>query len=96
MIDALLAGTAPVTDDQERAGIKRFNATVVNYLFLLYFDTRVGTADAGPYPLPDGRTLLVRDYYQLAESDFGWSSVARDVPYDHLTRRSSSTTSGSA
>ena len=85
VIDALLAGTAPVTDDQERARIKRFNATVVNYLFLLYFDTRVGTADAGPYPLPDGRTLLVRDYYQLGESDFGWSSVARDVPYDHLT-----------
>ena len=47
----------------------------------------MGTGDSGPYPLPDGRTLLVRDYYQLAESDFGWSSVARDVPYDHLTGR---------
>ena len=35
--------------------IKRFNATLVNYLFLLYFDTRVGTGDTGPYPLPDGR-----------------------------------------
>ena len=68
------AGAAPVTDDQERARIKRFNATVVNYLFLLYFDTRVGTADAGPYPLPGGRTLLVRDFHQLGPSDFGWST----------------------
>ena len=83
--DALLAGAAPVTDAAERARIKRFNATVVNYLFLQYFDTRVGTGDSGPYPLPDGRTLLVRDFYQLGESDFGWSSVARDVPYDNLT-----------
>jgi hypothetical protein len=83
--DVLLAGSIPVTDEQERARIKRFNATVVNYLFLLYFDTRVGTADTGPYPLPDGRTLLVRDFYQLGRSDFGWSSVARDVPYDNLT-----------
>ena len=75
----------PVTDAGERARIKRFNATVVNYLFLLYFDTRVGTGDTGPYPLPDGRTLLVRDFYQLAESDFSWSAVARDVPYNNLT-----------
>ena len=83
--DTLLAGAVPVTDGAERARIKRFNATLVNYLFLLYFDTRVGTGDSGPYPLPDGRTLLVRDFYQLGQSDFAWSSVARDVPYDNLT-----------
>jgi hypothetical protein len=83
--DALLAGAVPVTDAKARARIKRFNATVVNYLFLQYFDTRVGTGDTGPYRLPDGRTLLVRDFYQLAESDFAWSSGARDVPYDNLT-----------
>ena len=85
MTDALLAGAVPVTDAGTRTRIKRFNATVVNYLFLLYFDTRVGTGDTGPYPLPDGRTLLVRDFYQLGESDFAWSSVARDVPYRNLT-----------
>jgi hypothetical protein len=85
VIDTLLAGVAPIIDGEERARIKRFNATLFNYLFLLYFDTRVGTGDTGPYPLPDGRTLLVRDFYQLGESDFGWSSVARDVPYDNLT-----------
>jgi hypothetical protein len=83
--DVLLGAAAPVTDAEERTRIKRFNATVVNYLFLMYFDTRVGTGDTGPYPLPDGRTLLVRDFYQLGESDFGWSSVARDVPYRNLT-----------
>ena len=68
-----------------RAAIKRFNATLVSYLFLLYFDTRVGAGDSGPYVLPDGRVALVRDYYQMGISDFWWSDVACDVPYQHLT-----------
>jgi hypothetical protein len=29
--------------------------------------------------------LLVRDYYQLGNSDFAWSSVAAGVPYSNLT-----------
>ena len=84
IVDQLLAGAEPVDEDQ-RTTIKRFNATLVNYLFLLYFDTRVGTGDTGPWPLPDGRTLLVRDYYRMSESDFWWSDVAKDVPYHNLT-----------
>ena len=81
----LTAGIRPVADSEARARIKRFNATVMAYLFLLYFDTRVGTGDTGPYPLPDGRVLLVRDFYRMGRSDFWWSDVARDVPYHHLT-----------
>ena len=30
--------------------MKRFNATLVNHLFLLYFDTRAGYGDTGPVP----------------------------------------------
>ena len=84
VIATLLAGATDVDDDR-RATIKRFNATLINYLFLLYFDTRVGSGDTGPYPLPDGRTLIVRDYYRLAQSDFWWSDVAAGVPYQNLT-----------
>ena len=84
VVRQLLAGVA-VTDDNSRASIKKLNATLVAYLFLLYFDTRVGVGDSGPYRLDDGRTLLVRDYYQLAQSDFAWSSVAAGVPYRNLT-----------
>ncbi len=84
VVDELMAGVAPI-DDETRAAIKRFNATLVAYLFLLYFDTRVGTGDTGPYHLPDGRVLLVRDYYHLSRSDFWWSDVAADVPYSNLT-----------
>ncbi len=84
-VASLLAGVQPVTDPDVRDRIKRFNATLVAYLFLLYFDTRVGAGDTGPYVLADGRVLLVRDYYHLAESDFWWSTVAREVPYADLT-----------
>jgi hypothetical protein len=87
LVDALLAGVAAIEDDEARAQVKRFNATLVNHLFLLYFDTRAGYGDTGPYavPGPPGRTLLVRDFYRLAEGDFPWSSVAKGVPYHHLT-----------
>src|SRR5207245_9576841 len=63
----------------------RFSATLGAYLFLLYFDTRVGTGDTGPYPLSGGRTLLVRDFYRLGPSEFAWSSVAEGIPYQNLT-----------
>ena len=80
----LLAGVSPVDDDSRRV-VKRLNATIVNYLFLSWFDTRVGTADSGPYPLPDGRTLLVREWHRLADSDFWWTAPAADVPHRELT-----------
>ena len=84
VVSALLAGVVDVDDDLRRR-IRSFNATLVAYLFLLYFDTRVGHGDTGPYTLPDGRVLLVRDFYDMAESDFWWSDVAKDVPYRNLT-----------
>ncbi len=85
VIAQLLAGVVDVATDADRDSIKRFNATLVNYLFLLYFDTRVGSGDTGPYRLPDGRILLVRDFYRMGRSDFWWSDVAADLPYHHLT-----------
>ena len=58
------------------------------YLFLLYFDTRAGYGDTGPYPCPTtAGSLLVRDFYRLGQSDFRWSSVAKDVPYHAPHRR---------
>jgi hypothetical protein len=85
IIAQLCDGIRPVADESTWARIKRFNAMVMSYLFLLYFDTRVGTGDSGPYALPDGRVLLVRDFYRMARSDFAWSGVAANVPYQNLT-----------
>jgi hypothetical protein len=82
----LLEGTVAV-DDEQRSLIKKLNATLVGYLFLMWFDTRSGAQDTGPYAVPghDGHVMLVRDFAQLAGSDFWWSDVARGVPYSNLT-----------
>ncbi|MEC9425751.1 MAG: hypothetical protein VYC25_00865 [Actinomycetota bacterium] len=83
-VSALVAAAIPV-DDGRRDRIRRANATIINHLFLLYFDTRVGHGDTGPYLLADGRKVIIRDYYRLAESDLAWSPVAGGVPYGNLT-----------
>jgi len=84
VVRALVDGANAVATEAERTRVSRALATLYAYLFLLYFDTRVGTADTGPYPLDGGRTLLVRDFYRLGESELAWSHVARDITYDHL------------
>jgi hypothetical protein len=86
-IGAILDATFAVDDPDERTRIKRFSATLVNYLFLLYFDTRAGYGDTGPYAVPGQpkRRLLVRDFYRLGHSDYWWSDVAAGVPYQNLT-----------
>jgi len=83
-VDALMAGVVPV-DDELRRRIRTFNATLVAYLFLLHFDTRVGHGDTGPNHLPNGDVLLVRDFYEIGQSDFWWSDVAAGMPYRSLT-----------
>ncbi len=64
----------PVADPEQRAAISRLNALLTSYLFLLWFDTRSGYQDTGPYPLADGRTLLLRAYNRLGVSHFPWSA----------------------
>jgi hypothetical protein len=85
VVASLLDAVTPVDDAESRLRLSRFNATLVNHLFLLWFDTRAGIADSGPYPLDGDRVLLVRDFDKLARSDFWWSEVAADLPYRHLT-----------
>jgi len=89
VIEALAGSVEGVGDDQ-RPAVRQHLASLVSYLFLLYFDTRVGSGDTGPYDLaelgigPVGHTMIVRDFYQMGRSEFGWSDVAADVPYQHL------------
>jgi len=86
VIAELLAGTAPVADDATRSSISKLNAALTSFLFLLYFDTRAGYQDTGPYPLPDGRMLLVRDFNEMGVSHFSWSaSVCADLPHSNVT-----------
>ena len=81
-VDEILAACEPITDDEARARLTRLNALLTSYEFLLWFDTRSGYQDSGPYPLDDGRTLLLRQFVKLGVSDFAWSgTVASEIPY---------------
>src|SRR5262249_49490240 len=58
---------------------------LTSYLFLLWFDTRSGYQDTGPYALDDGRVLLLRRYNGLGPSHFPWSrAIAASMPYTEV------------
>jgi hypothetical protein len=80
-VETLLAQCRPV-DDGRLARVTRLNALLTSYLFLLWFDTRSGYQDSGPYLLDDGRVLLLRAFNGLGPSHFPWSAaVASDMPH---------------
>lgn len=84
VVDELVASTHPARDEL-RDGVMRLNALLTTYLFLLYFDTRAGYQDTGPYELDDGRVLLVREFSEFGRSHFPWSEeVGADLPYSNL------------
>jgi hypothetical protein len=84
-VDEIVTGCRPVPDDAARARVSRLSALVTSYLFLLWFDTRSGYQDTGPYELPDGRSLLLRSFGRLGPSHFPWShDVAGDMPYSDV------------
>lgn len=60
----------------------QFNAAAELLAFLDHYDCRLGLADAGPYELPDGRILILRDLF-VNEQDFGWSEVCEDAGLPH-------------
>ncbi|HWS48088.1 MAG TPA: hypothetical protein VN636_19655 [Acidimicrobiia bacterium] len=79
---ALAEQCLPLRSGDERARASRLNALVTSYLFLLWFDTRSGYQDTGPYEIGDGRRLLLRAYNRLGVSHFPWSAgVSAEMPY---------------
>jgi hypothetical protein len=86
VIHQIADGTHAVDDPQLWSSVKKTNAQLHSYQFLLYFDTRSGMVDTGPYDLGDGRTVLLRDYSKMGVSDFWWSAdVGSAIPYQNLT-----------
>ncbi|MFC5138939.1 hypothetical protein ACFPK1_11905 [Actinomycetospora rhizophila] len=68
-------------DDRERAATRRsFNAMTQLFAFLLHLDNRLGLADSGPYPQPDGTVLVVRDHF-LHDPAYPWFEVSADLPH---------------
>jgi hypothetical protein len=85
VVDELVAGSASL-EGEALERLNRMIRVLTTFLFLLYFDTRAGYQDTGPYPLADGRILLVRDFNRFGVSHFPWSrDVCAALPYSNLT-----------
>lgn len=60
----------------------RFNAAAELLSFLDHFDCRLGLGDTGPYRLPNGNLLIIRDLF-CNEDAYHWSDVCdhENVPH---------------
>ncbi len=69
-----------IEDAEHLSFSQKFNAATELFGFLLMFDTRSATNTSGPYALPDGSTMLVRDHF-LNEPLYPWMDAAAGLPY---------------
>jgi hypothetical protein len=60
----------------------QFNAAAELLSFLDHYDCRLGLGDTGPYELPDGNLLILRDLF-VNEEAFHWSDVCDDAGLPH-------------
>lgn len=74
------ADETPLDDPELRKAMLRFNATTELFGFLMHYDCRGGMCDTGPYPVPGGGFMLVRDH-QLHEPAFPWGHLGEGLPW---------------
>lgn len=80
-IDRFSEERVPVESAEDRDFARKLNAATEVFGFLLMFDTRSATNTSGPYELPDGSLMLVRDHY-LLEPLYPWmDDAAGGLPY---------------
>lgn len=80
VVQRLLADETRVDDPELRTLFRHFNSTTQLFTFLLLYDNRLGMSDTGPYQLPGGGFMIVRDHF-VGETAYPWSDVAADLPY---------------
>jgi hypothetical protein len=80
IVERFLADEERLDDPDLRATFRQFNATTELFGFLLHYDCRAGMSDTGPYPVPGGGFMIVRDHW-LHEPAYEWATVAEGMPY---------------
>jgi hypothetical protein len=67
-------------DADELGAFRAFNAATEMAGFLLHYDCRAALCDTGPYELPDGGFVIVRDHF-LHETAHEWTDGYAGLPY---------------
>ncbi|GAA2562398.1 hypothetical protein [Pseudonocardia hydrocarbonoxydans] len=66
----------------KHAAFTQFKVAAELLSFLDHYDCRLGLGDTGPYELPDGQLLILRDLF-VNEEVFHWSDVCDDENLPH-------------
>ena len=80
LTDRFLADQERLDDPDLRRIFRRFNATTELLGFLVHYDCRFGLQDTGPYDVPGGGFMLVRDHW-LHEPSYPWTTSTEGLPY---------------
>ncbi|MCW2584090.1 MAG: hypothetical protein JWQ53_2880, partial [Klenkia sp.] len=67
---------------EKHSAFTQFNAAAELLAFLDHYDNRLGLGDTGPYELPDGKLLILRDLF-VNEDVYHWSDVCTDAGLPH-------------
>ncbi|MCW2867345.1 MAG: hypothetical protein JWR20_1533 [Marmoricola sp.] len=82
-LDTLINQIEPMEPESPKhEAFTRFNAAAELLSFLDHYDCRLGLGDTGPYELPNGNLLILRDLF-VNEEVFYWSSACEDVGLPH-------------
>lgn len=82
-LDGIVAQVEPLEPDSPKhQRFTQFNAAAELLSFLDHYDCRLGLGDTGPYQLPDGKLLILRDLF-VNEEAFHWSDVCDDEKLPH-------------
>lgn len=72
--------------DELHEAAHAFMASASQYGFLISCESRISLHNHGPYKLNDSTEMIVRDFMDLAESDFPWlDGVAEGVEFNNIT-----------
>jgi hypothetical protein len=80
LVERLRAAADDRPDPGSLAAAKKLNASAEMLSYMVHFDNRSGCGDSGPYPLDDGRWMVVRNV-ALREKHYFWSVPADKLPY---------------
>lgn len=64
--------------------VRRMAATLELYNFVLHGEQRDGIFGHGPYPLPDGTTMFVREFNDLRNDYLPWAGTPTQNPWDAI------------
>lgn len=72
--------------DELHEAAQSFMAAASQYGFLISCESRISLHNQGPYKLNDNTEMIVRDFMDLAESDFPWlDDAAAGVEFNNVT-----------